>query len=824
MSSSTLPSEITNVLDRLRVRIRRYVLWEGAALVVALLGLMFWGSFLVDWAYFSLSNLELPREFRAFCLIAALAALTAVALLFIVFRLVRSMRARALALVLERRFPQLDDRLITAVEAAEGLESAHGPLAGPMLSQTVRDAAKLAEKLELADVFDWRPLRRAVLVASMLVVSILGLMVFNTAAMDRWIHGFLGLGESYWPRQTILKVKVLLQPGDRIREFEQNRYRHPKGADLTLLIEAAEGTVSPDRVKLTYRMKHGRGSGSPFLKRTGDQPFYHTIAGLLDDVDIWVSGNDYASAQPYKVEVVEPPHADAVSLECLYPAYTGMNPIGPRGPERTKLDVQGVQISVPMETDFLLTVQGNKPLRAFRLEGEAQGERFEIEFGRKLDGDSAAALQAGFVTRKSQDGKPQLRIPWPADALADIWSADQRSFSLPLQMPQAGIERFLDQLKEAAESGRLKLPLSLPPDTMLRIHLEDADGISSIEPGRLTINGIVDEPPSVASEMKGIGLSITRKARIPIAGLVTDDYGVAAARFEFKVDGDDDWQPRDFAAVPDNTKEYRLERSEEEPFERFDVLPLDLSIRQKLTLSVWAQDGDDRNGPHETRGEKYTFTIVPVEELLSILFAKELNLRKRFEQIIAEIKDTKKDLELHRDKIAQAASLKTKEASAKRDEELQTLQQAIVACAERNLHGLRKNATETASIETAFRDIREELVNNAAETPQMLDRLDLKIIGPLQSINETDYPNVDGTLGLFRLANEQGTDPSKPIGEAIEETGILIERLEQVLHEMQELEQFHKLLENLKQMITDQQELIDKTKNKRKQNAIKALE
>ncbi|HUQ69204.1 MAG TPA: hypothetical protein VM165_06765, partial [Planctomycetaceae bacterium] len=332
---SPLPAEITAVLNRLRGRIRRYVLWEGAALVVVALGLMFWGSFLLDWAYFSLSNLELPREFRAFCLIAGLAGLTAVAMLFVAFRLVRSLRGRALALILERRFPQLDDRLITAVEAAEGLESSHGPLAAPMLAQTIRDASRIAEKLDLAAVFDWGPLRRAVLIASVLVVSILGLMVFNTAAMDRWIQGFLGLGETYWPRQTVLKVKVLLQPGDRVREFERQVYRHPRGADLTLLVEAIDGTVWPERVKLKYRLKHSRGSGQPLLNRAGDQPFMHTIAGLLDDVDLWVSGNDYANAQPYHVEVVEPPHADTVSLDCLYPDYTRLNPIGPSGPERT---------------------------------------------------------------------------------------------------------------------------------------------------------------------------------------------------------------------------------------------------------------------------------------------------------------------------------------------------------------------------------------------------------------------------------------------------------------------------------------------------------
>lgn len=503
--SQALPSEITAVLDRLRGRIRWYVLWEGLALVIVVLGAIFWGSFLLDWAYFSLSKLELPREFRALVLIGSLAALTAVAILYIAFRLVRSLRSRTLALVLERRFPQLDDRLITAVEASEGLESAHGPLAAPMLAHTMRDAARLAQNLDLSTVFDWGPLRRATITAGMLVVSILGLLVFNSAAMDRWVQGFLGLGETYWQRQTELKVKVLLQPGDRIREFEQSHYRHPRGADLTLLIEAVDGTVWPDHVKLTYRLKNGRGSGQPYLTRAGDQPFLHTIAGLLDDVDIWVSGNDYANSRPYRVEVVEPPHADTVALDCLYPAYSGMNPIGPQGPERTVVEVQGVQVSLPMETDFALRVRGNKPLRAFRLEGDSQGERFEIEFGRKADENSAASPQAGFVTLKAQDGKPQLQIPWPADALAGIWSTDRREFRVPLVMPQRGVEGLKEQLQQAAQSGKLSLPLVLPPDATLRIHLEDADGISSIEPGRLTINGIVDEPPRVASELKGIG-------------------------------------------------------------------------------------------------------------------------------------------------------------------------------------------------------------------------------------------------------------------------------------------------------------------------------
>ena len=88
----------------------------------------------------------------------------------------------------------------------------------------------------------------------------------------------------------------------------------------------------------------------------------------------------------------------------------------------------------------------------------------------------------------------------------------------------------------------MSLPLPLPPDGLLRVTLEDEDQIVSPTPTRFTINGIVDQPPIVETKLKGIGTSITRKARIPISGTVIDDYGVASVGFEFKVDDATEWQ------------------------------------------------------------------------------------------------------------------------------------------------------------------------------------------------------------------------------------------------------------------------------------------
>ncbi|HET6426412.1 MAG TPA: hypothetical protein VFG20_22155, partial [Planctomycetaceae bacterium] len=215
--TKSLPPEVVRRLDGLRGAIRRYLLWEGLAAVVVVIGALFWGSFLVDTLYFVASRLEIPRWARAVFLIATIAAITTVIVSLLGFRLFRALRSRALALVLERRFPDLGDRLITAVEAAEGTLDPGAGYHRAMLERTLHDAARQLERVDVTQVFDPRPFRRTVTVAVLLFVSILGLAVVDSAAMERWVSGYLELSPSYWPRETILELKVVTQPGDRIR-------------------------------------------------------------------------------------------------------------------------------------------------------------------------------------------------------------------------------------------------------------------------------------------------------------------------------------------------------------------------------------------------------------------------------------------------------------------------------------------------------------------------------------------------------------------------------------------------------------------------------
>ena len=830
MPSNPLPPEAVSVLDRLRSRIRSYVLFEGIALVVVGLGALFWGSFLVDWGYFQMSRLELPRWFRATVLVGGIGLIAAGVVSWIGLRLFRALRTKALALVLERRFPELDDRLITAVEAAESHEREASPITSAMLRQTIVEAARAASGLDLGSVFDRKPLRRAVITASVLVASILGLAVTNGAAMERWVAGYLGLRDGYWPRETELIVKVIVQPGDRVREFTDGRYKHPKGSDLSLQIEVAPNKKAPEQVRLDARLANGRGNVRAYLTRVGDQPFRHTLAGLLDDADIWVTGGDYTNARPYRVQVVQPPEVSSVALHCLYPEYTGMNERVEGKAVRAKQQVNGAQTSLPLATDFVLDLTANKALSHVRIEGDAGADRWEIELRAPHSSNGPASVSRPewppeTIALKSQDGRPEIRVPFVAAASQAIWSSTHDAVALPFVLAPDGATSLPEKIRAAAESKQpLEFPLPLPPDAMIRISLEDTDQIQSTAPAKFTINGIVDQPPLVTTELKGIGSSITRKARIPIAGMLTDDYGVVSARFDYKVDDAETWSPREFQSSPPRSlREFALRRAEEEPFERFDVLPLDLSIKQRLTLAVSALDGCNVGEAHRALGQKYVFNIVSEEELLSMLYVREINIRKRFEQIITEMKQTREVLGKARGQADEAATLK-KGGAKPDDEKLATLALGLSSAADRSLQAVRKNSVETAGVETSFADIREELVNNAADTPLLLERLDGKILGPLRRINTKDFPNADSSLGLFKLALEKNTDPTGSMDEATDTLDSMIEKMELILTEMRELAKFHEVVEQLKANIKAQQDLLEETKRKRKENAIKALE
>jgi len=801
------PPEIAALLARFRRRIRRYVLLEGFALVLVLLSLLFWISLLLDWGHFRLWSLELPVWFRQAYVVTALAAVGFGLSVWVISRLLLRLRTKSLALVLERRFPQLNDRLVTAVELARSADSVESPLTSSMLNRTLDEVARAASRLELGAVFDPLPLRRALLAAVVMLFSIGGFALANQPAIERWTRAYIDLEQEYWSRTTQLTVRVIAQPGDRVRDFHSMVYKHPRGADLTLLVEVPQGKQVPGRVEIEYRLKEGRSGAHALMSEVGPGQFRHSISELLDSLEFWVTGGDFINRQAYRVEVVDPPQPDGITLLCDYPDYTGLDLAGADGTlDLDRKLVQGTQISLPLETKAVMQIDVNKPLIGARIATD------ECEL--------AISAAGGELTVYSRDGGPQRIVPLAPVSGNSPLAADGLSFQLPIWLTSDA----LDEL--SALSSAQWIPIS--PDALMRVYLEDTDDVMSIEPAQLTINGIVDQPPVVETQLRGIGASVTRKAVIPVAGTVTDDYGVVDVRFDFRTDTQEDWQQLPLRSSPqENPRDFLLGGGESEEVERFELLPLDLTVGRKLTLTVYAEDGDVLNGPHSARGERYIFQIVSDEELLSILYGKELNLRRRFEQIITEVTEIHKDLTLHRARLEKAAELRAGNSSThdatEVSKKLAAIATAVEVSAERAVHQLLKNHSETRTVEDSFREILEQLINNAVQTRPMVERIEDLILRPIEKINAVDFPRADEAMGRFNLASRDAQATTAHVDDCLAAIDNLLSRMASVLDEMKDLVEFHEAVKDLKSIIDLQQKVSEETKAERRRSILNKL-
>jgi hypothetical protein len=817
---------LRSVLHKLKVKIQVYLLFHGLALVLATLCAGFFATLAIDWFHFQIRKLELPVAFRGVLVFGVVAAIAWVLAFEVFLKLAKDKGNRALALILERRFPALNDRLITAVEMSGASSAPSTPLTESMLDQTIADVASSADGLKLSDVFDWKPLIYSCLMGVVLLSGVGIVAAASPQTFERWTRAFVDFDKVYWLRETQLDVVVLAEPGDRVREFEESGggyvYKHPRGADLKLLVSVPEGEnpmgntwVVPDGVEIEYlfrecgdRRKVVGGDVKP-LARRGERKFQFKISSVLECMEFWISGNDYINRRPYRIEIVDPPEADQIALLCDYPDYTRL--------DLENLDerrVQGQrQLSIPIETAFVFSMHANKPLRNVVL----QAGPYEFSIGQftldNKDEEENEPQDIAKVRMQNETGSYGAAKTLESSWIERVLSEDRQSIQIPFVLTTKNAEQVADRsLRLPAELGKRWL---LPPDSDIKIYLEDRDGIISAEPKQFTILGTVDQPPEVNTDKYGIGESITRQASIPIQGLIIDDYGIETARFDFKVDEAEGFRPRPFRKPPSKLPlEHQLARDEKEEYERFEVTPLDLTIGQTLTLTVYARDADNLNGPHEVRSTSYTFKIVTREELLGKLYDRELNLRRQFEQIISEVERTRDDLIKHRGVAVEIDGLKASgnvSVNAISEKQIE-----LVNCAERSSHQIGKNRAETAAIREGFERILEELVNNKVHTRQQNDRIEGLILTPLTGITEVDFPAADEAIGLFRQANEEGEDPKPRIDQSINELETMLLHMRAVLAEMSDLAEFHELLKDFKELIEQEEELHEDTKDKQK--------
>jgi hypothetical protein len=300
-------------LGALRRRLRQYVWLEGCGAAVAWMGAAFWATLCIDWLFEPTAALRM----------AMLAVVALVWVAVVVQRIGRRAFVRIsdsnAATVLERRFPQLNDSLLTAV-----MLTAHptdpAEVHRELLARTCREAAAHMAELDVRKVFNPRPVWRNCGAAGLLALSVAAFAILLPDAFGTWTRRVLGFSEELWPRSTRLEVEG----------FAGGVQKVARGADVEVVVRAdANMPVVPQVVEVRYRTTGG-GRGRAAMDRRGVargpqdhfQEYAYTFRSVLADLRFDVVGGD-DRVRDRRIQVVDSPTISQMTLDCELPAYIG---------------------------------------------------------------------------------------------------------------------------------------------------------------------------------------------------------------------------------------------------------------------------------------------------------------------------------------------------------------------------------------------------------------------------------------------------------------------------------------------------------------------
>jgi hypothetical protein len=682
-----------------------------------------------------------------------------------------------MAILLERRFGSFHDSLITSVELS-------GPDLDPdtseeMLSQTQTAAIGNLRQVTLSSVFDARPLLFSLIGAVVLTGSV-GL--FYAAQANAFLIGverIYGLGDTPWPRNAKIEVVGVTVPqsfqgsDEPVRQtqvrFVGQNVKVARGASVGLTVRA-DGAAKhvPEVCTIHYRTAEGD-RGRVNMTRIGQiRDGYQTYSyngkpfkGILSTVTFDVVGYDHR-LRGYTMQVVDAPAVIGVDLRCKFPEYMVDEKVGLWLARDVALS-SGSQL--PVGTDVTIIARSNKSLREVRV------------FDTQTEKTRTLALES----------------------LDD----DGHGFVIPL--------------------GKIRENVSL------EVTLIDTDDVASERSHRIYIGAIEDQPPMVNISLRGVGTAVTPDVLIPIHGTVRDDYGVARSWLDVLIgDGETQELPLAVAKGSDLSTEidFRARRGDGEiVIEAGDTLNLIVKSADRCDLQDRANVGVS---------DHYQLEVVTPDELLSRLEARELGIRKRFEQVVMEVAEMRDSLVRVKTEgpEAETPGIDPEDRNTDVDKSDEAAVQAGIAKrkwalrllrSQRAIFGAQKSAQETIGVAAAFEDIRAELINNRVKTEDRKERLQEKIVDPLNQIGQTLFPELESRLKSLVGAMDQNIDTLAATGTedadtvafadaALQQANEVLLAMQEVLDNMLDIESFNELLDLVRGIIRDQERMIIETK------------
>lgn len=434
-ATAALSAEVDRLLGDQLQRVRRRWFVHGLATTLLLPAAIVLTAFLLD------HFLRLPAPIRVFHTLVALAATGYAAFRFVAYPLSRRLLATDVAVLLERAFPELHERLVSTVQLKGALAS--GDVAAlrnqspAMIEQLLADTAIAVRSLPFDSLFEPRRTRRLWAGAATLLLVLGGGAIAMPATAIAFVLRHLGQDASY-PRETDLVVELPPGGADLKREDEPglSTLVVPAGADLHVSV-LAEGVV-PKEVFLDATNAGSVQRSIAMAPRPGGR-FRYVFRRVTGNFEFHARGGDDENGdRRVVVRTIHPPLVAQIKVELEAPAYTQRGPI-----------VQsGGAIEALIGTQARLSVQATAPVDGATLVFLESGKRMEMVAGEITDDAGTVPLwTAAFAVEQSDRyqielvGEGGLRNPnpgtYPVTALQDYapvgrWLQPDDEASTPL--------------------------------------------------------------------------------------------------------------------------------------------------------------------------------------------------------------------------------------------------------------------------------------------------------------------------------------------------------------------------------------------------------
>ncbi|MCE2798136.1 MAG: hypothetical protein LW724_01145 [Planctomycetaceae bacterium] len=787
-STLKLPTPIRDKLSELRSLISRVIATQGiAVLLIWLLG-SFIAFGLIDYLPTRFGADESPRIVRLIMLVIIAAGTIGILYHYFWNRWLVRWSDSALALAIERRYPEFQSTLVTTVQAAgpsarlksKDLDAIEHPNRPGMIELAARKAVDKIASIDVRSLVQLSTLQWELgLLAATLGLFGVGSLL-HPDLVSHWSKRLYGLSDAPWPRRTSLGVVGLeldVPPftnsptRDRyLVPMENNRLLAPKGSSVRLRTTAKDLLAEPyDKCALHYRDRSGNRGRASMLSYSSSNPREFILDGppleAIND-NLWFSivGGD-ARLSNLVLETVDAPLALSTNLDVSYPSYLQRSTKTTWGNERLEFR-NGMRL--PQGTQVGFWIRANKPIRkidVMQVSG-ASGEDSTKQYTVELD-------------------KPALEFAIPSSVLL----------------------------------GNLFVELRLWDDL----------GLCSTRVQQYVIAATADKVPEIDFVLEGISTAITENAKLPIRSKIKDDYDLDQTWIESRID-EQETVKTELQVSSQGSGDFDIDLKAMK-----DAGAMTPNVGSVFSLMVAASDffdvpssPDAPSVAHVGRSTPIQLSVVTEDQFLILLDRREAAMRRRLEQIISELGQLRDLLILTNKNNTQTPEPSAEDSSGSAESKetpAQARSRILLLRSQQAAAQVAKSEGELNGVLSEISMLVAELTNNRIDSNDRRERLGNKIKAPLESLLESKWRpfalqinQLEGTLA--KLTPEE---LSSQIDQGVAKNNEIIASLNAILADMIEIQDLNEIIDRVRGLLDQQSKILDRSKQEQKKSTLDLL-